>query len=98
MFVSVFLVRFGISVRSGKYSHRVSAGFGPIPFRSGGFGPILEVGLLPFMRVLRSDVHILRLYAVFYIFYFLRNANSHRIAAITLTQSSAMTLCAALSG
>ena len=57
-----------------------------------------QINLLPFMRVLRSDVHILRLYAVFYIFYFLRNANSHRIAAITLTQSSAMTLCAALSG
>ena len=54
--------------------------------------------ILPFMRVLRSYVHILRLYAVIYIFYFLRNANSHRIAAITLTQSSAMTLCAALFG
>ena len=57
-----------------------------------------DTGVLPFMRVLRSDVHILRLYAVYSIFYFLRNANSHRIAAITLTQSSAMTLCAALSG
>ena len=33
-------------------------------------------GILPFMRVLRSDVHILRLYAVFYIFYFLRNAHA----------------------
>ena len=30
--------------------------------------------VLPFMRVRRSDVHILRLYAVFCIFYFLRNA------------------------
>ena len=69
----------------------------PLTYESGAL-PIALRGLLPFMRVLRSDVHILRLYAVFSIFYFLRNANSHRIAAITLTQSSAMTLCAALSG
>ena len=32
--------------------------------------------VLRFMRVLRSDVHNLRLYAVIYIFYFLRNASS----------------------
>ena len=35
----------------------------------------LGIILLPFMRVLRYDGHILRLYAVIYIFfYFLRNA------------------------
>ena len=32
--------------------------------------------VLPFMRVLRSNVHILSLYAVIYIFYFLRNAHA----------------------